>query len=105
MPAIFKDGKKLVFDFGDELPTETRIDQHIARCKEQVGIEVAELVIHPQWTVVLMDALSDRGFERVGSVSADCITRLRWQMTLRQEQLTDEDQQIIRMRAGLNDLA
>jgi hypothetical protein len=102
---IFQDGFKLVRDFREVLPTPAEIDSHIADAKSRPGIEVVELVIHPIWTAMLLDdVLLPLDFKRVGSITVNCVTLLRWQKTLRQAQATEEDQRLAKMRAGLQDL-
>src|ERR1700686_5371622 len=101
----YRDGFKKVADFGDDKPTLSEVRTLSEQANTDPGVTVLELVIHPIWTGMLLDdVILPLEFRRVGSLCFNTVACLRWQKTLRQERLTDEDQRIVRRRAGLKDL-
>ncbi|SRR5258708_4134234 len=101
--AVYLDFDRLVFNFNDHAPDIAEIDAAIAKSQSTAGVNAVELVIMPQFHH-LLNALVERGFRRVGTTSTNITTWLRWQKRFDVPQLSDEDQRITAMRAGLNDL-
>jgi len=96
---VHRDYETLVFTFADRVPMDGEIDASIREAQGMAGINAVELVLRPEFTNALSGALV--GFHRVGSVSSNTTTWLRWRKRFDTPQLSDDDQKIIRMRAGL----
>jgi hypothetical protein len=106
MPAdsIYINFETLVFSFNDHAPKVEEIDAAIVKAKETAGVNAVEIVVRPEFTNVLLDALIEQGFRRVGTVSTNTTTWMRWAKRLDAPQVTDEGKKLTAMRAGLNDL-
>jgi hypothetical protein len=101
--SVHTDFDRLVFTYEDSAPTEQGIDEHFVQARSTTGIKAVELVVLPEFTSVLLDGLLDRGFQRVGTVSIQPRTWMRWVSRFETE-VKDVDPRLVKMNAGFNGL-
>jgi hypothetical protein len=96
----------LIQNFEDVAPTVEQIEALFAAARRDPSIMFVEIVIHPDnGGVILRDILEPFSLKVVGSVSFAVSTFMRWQSRVSAPSLTQDEQKIAFMRAGIEGMA